>query len=270
MSFIHLLRKTINITSSGIPKLHVLQHWEFLVLSSRYICSEPKEHRFSVTYLINKCGLSPESAFSASRYVNFETPDKADSVLALFENYGFSKTQIGILVKGLPQVLSSDPAKTLLPKLEFFRSRCVSTTDITKIFCYNPGLLKRSLEKHIIPSFNILKELLKSEEKTIASIKRFGKILLIDLDTFFVPNINVLREYGVPESKIITLIHYQPRSIAGKTHIFRENVEEVKKMGFNPLRLKFVLAVYALRTMSRSTWDTKFKVYKDGVGLRKI
>ena len=35
---------------------------------------------------------------------------------------------------------------------------------------------------------------------------------------------------------------------------FKEILEEVKEMGFDPSKLKFVLAVKAMRAMSKSTW----------------
>nr|POF15091.1 hypothetical protein CFP56_51177 [Quercus suber] len=33
-------------------------------------------------------------------------------------------------------------------------------------------------------------------------------------------------------------------------------------MGFNPSRMKFALAIFALRAMSKSTWERKVDVYK--------
>ncbi|CAK9318538.1 unnamed protein product [Citrullus colocynthis] len=59
-----------------------------------------------------------------------------------------------------------------------------------------------------------------------------------------------------------TILLYQPRVFLVSSIRFKEIVEEVKEMGFNPLRLKFVLAVFALRAMSKSTWDKKIGVYR--------
>jgi mTERF domain-containing protein len=43
---------------------------------------------------------------------------------------------------------------------------------------------------------------------------------------------------------------------------FRRTVEEVKEMGFDPLKMKFVEAVYAMSGMRKSTWERKVNAYK--------
>lgn len=43
---------------------------------------------------------------------------------------------------------------------------------------------------------------------------------------------------------------------------FKVTVKEVKEMGFNPLTLLFVKAVYALTSLSKSTWAKKTDAYK--------
>ena len=79
-----------------------------------------KQHPFTVTYLINSCGLSSESAISASEKVQFQSPERPDLVLALLRNYGFSRTQISNLIRKRPILLLYNPENILLPKLEFF------------------------------------------------------------------------------------------------------------------------------------------------------
>ena len=39
-------------------------------------------------------------------------------------------------------------------------------------------------------------------------------------------------------------------------------MKDVQKLGFNPLRISFVLPVQALRAMAKSTWEKKVYVYK--------
>lgn len=256
---IHHLRSSIRAFSPTHHNLHFLQIHPF---SSSSLKTTPNQHSFTVNYLINSCGFSLEKALSASKYVNFETPDKPDSVLALFQNHGFTKNQISILVRKLPPVIVCDPEKTLLPKLEFFKSKCVSSTDVGKILSSSPSVLKRSLENHVIPSFNFLKKLMGSEAATISAIKRSGRLLLLDLQIDVAPNIEFLRESGVPNENILVLLRYQPRAFMTSRDRFREIVKEVEEMGFNPLRTKFVIAIHAFRAMSKSTWEKKVEVYK--------
>ncbi|XP_057485877.1 uncharacterized protein LOC130772156 [Actinidia eriantha] len=230
--------------------------------SLKPIKNSPNQHSFTVSYLINSCGFSLEKALSVSKHVKFEASDKPDSVLALFESHGFTQTQILTIIRNYPPVLLSDPKKTLLPKLEFLKSKGISSTDVTNIVATSPSILRRSLEKNIIPSFNFFNNLLQSEKKTLAAIKSYYGFHLSDRQTRVIPNVEILREAGVPNVNIMYLLTTQPRLFMASNDSFGKIVKEVEKMGFNPLKVKFVLAVQALIQMTKSTWEKKVDVYK--------
>ncbi|KAF5752217.1 hypothetical protein HS088_TW01G00125 [Tripterygium wilfordii] len=116
-----------------------------------------------------------------------------------------------------------------------------------------------SLESQWVPSFEILNDVLKSDEKTIFAITRY---LAHGPKTYLRPNVNILKENGVPESNIAKILYHHPRIFFCKPDQFRESVEEVKRMGLNPLMFAFVLALRALRGMSKMTWKKKINVYK--------
>ncbi|KAF3953187.1 hypothetical protein CMV_021344 [Castanea mollissima] len=259
---LNFLYKAIHHGSCCTVETHIA-----LLLSSgklRYISSTStsNQHSFTVSYLINSCGFSPEAALSASKYVNFENPHKADLVISFFRHHGFSQTQISTIIREHPGVLVSDPHKNLLPKLEFFHSKGFTTSDIATVLSRNSRILKRSLENHIIPSFVFLKNFLGTDGNTITAVKRFPGILMVKLDTHVVPNINLLRENGVPESNIGASIKKFPRIITTGAIQFKAIVEEVKEMGFNPLRLSFISAIFAIRGMKKSTRERKVNAYK--------
>ncbi|XP_059654573.1 transcription termination factor MTERF2, chloroplastic-like [Cornus florida] len=252
------------VSTSPSQKLHFLQNYSLSSSSStlKSTSTTSNQHSFTVDYLVKSCGLPPEKALSASNYITIKTPDKPDSVLAFFSNHGFTEIQITLLIRRLPQVLMSNPENTFLPKIEFFQSKGVSTQDTAKILSTTPAVLRRSLENQIIPSYNFFKEFLKSEEKTNATIKRCAVLLLLDLHTSVAPNIEALREIGMPESIIVNFLTNQPHAFTPNADRFKEILEEVKKMGFNPTKVMFGLAIHALRAMTKSTWEKKVEVYK--------
>ncbi|XP_059654572.1 uncharacterized protein LOC132301325 [Cornus florida] len=133
----------------------------------------------------------------------------------------------------------SDPKNTLFPKIVFFHSKGIPTEDIAKLVSTTPGVLRTSLENKIILSYNFFKEFLKSKEKTNVVVKRFARILLFDLHIYVVPNFEALREIGVPESNIVALL------------------QDTLKLS----RLTLI-AIHALRAISKSTWEKKLEVYK--------
>lgn len=159
-------------------------------------------------------------------------------------------------------MLLSDVKNTLLPKVEFFKSKGVSSLDLAKFLRNHPTILSRSLENHIIPSFDCLGDLLKSDEAAIKAIIRFPRIMTYDLDNSMLPNIDILRNYGVPESNIVKVLHSMSKIFLKSPVDFKETVEKVKEMGFNPMRMTFCLAVLVLNFMTKSAWDRKFYVYK--------
>ncbi|XP_028109820.1 uncharacterized protein LOC114308433 [Camellia sinensis] len=256
---LHHVRSSVRACSSTYNNLYFIQIHTF---SSSSLETTPNQHSFAVNYFINSCGFPLEKALSASNYVKFETPNKPDSVLAFFENHGFTKTQISNLVRRYPPVILCDPEKTLLPKFQFFKSKGVSSTDVAKILSSAPAVLKRSMENQIIPSFNFFKSFIQSEEETISAIKRNAGLLLVDLQNCALPNVEILREANVPDAKILFMLKFMPRAFILTSDRLRKIVNEVKKMGFNPSKSNFVLAVHALKSMSKSTWGKKVEVYK--------
>ncbi|XP_031737873.1 transcription termination factor MTERF6, chloroplastic/mitochondrial-like [Cucumis sativus] len=203
---------------------------------------------------------SPKSASLASNAVRLENSRK--DVIALLANHGFSESQISALAKRFPPILSAKPEKTLLPKLLFFQSKGFSSPEIARLVCAFPRILTRSLDKRIIPSFDYIQAVLGSEEKTFAAIKHYPDILGLDLRNSVGPNIEILKQIGVLESNILTFLQYQPRTFLINSIRFKEIVERVTEMGFDPQRLQFVVAVFALRSMTKSTWDKKVEVYR--------
>ena len=222
--------------------------------------SNSNQHSFTLSYLINSCGFSLEAAVSASKYVNFENPDKADLVVSFFKKNGFSQSQISKIITGHPPVLLSDPHKTLLPKLLFFQSKGFTSSDIATVLCTQPQILKRSLKNHIIPSFDFLTNWLGTVQNSSIAIKRCPAILVTKLDTCVVHNVNLLRENGVPESNIRALLKQNPRVIV--SYRLKEILDKVKEIGFNPLKFRFVHAVYAMVGVNKSKWERKVKAYK--------
>ncbi|KAI9196034.1 hypothetical protein LWI28_020410 [Acer negundo] len=221
----------------------------------------PNQHSFTVSYLINSCGFSQKSALSASKLVNFNSPEKPDSVIAFLKSHGFSETQISKVVRGRPRLLGASPERTLLPKFEFLYSKGFSSLELAKVSYVYPDILLRSLENHIIPTFNSLIDLFKSSETAIAVVKCSPLILNRDVETYLAPSINVLRDIGVSERNMINFLRFWSRPSKTRLSTFKNTVEAVKEMGFNPLRSNFILAVIA-KGQGRINWESKVEIYR--------
>ncbi|XP_020220574.1 uncharacterized protein LOC109803418 isoform X3 [Cajanus cajan] len=124
-------------------------------LKCKFTSLAPQHHSFTVSYLINNCAFSPETALKASERVRFDTAEKPDSVIAFFRNNGFSNSQINSIFRRIPDLLTCNPHKRVLPKFQFLASKGASNSDIVQLVNRCPRLLTSSLENNVIPTFEL-------------------------------------------------------------------------------------------------------------------
>ncbi|WRX12917.1 Transcription termination factor [Theobroma cacao] len=111
----------------------------------------------------------------------------------------------------------------------------------------DPYVLRCSLDSHIIPNFNFFKDLTGcDDDKVLVAYKRFPAVLERDFQSLVAPNLALLRECGVPKSNIVSKRVVYPLVFAQNHGKFERAVEEVKKLGFNPLKQVFLSALKAL------------------------
>ena len=221
-----------------------------------------KDDTFTVSYLINSCGVSPKLARELSNRINLKNSDDPNAVIDLLSSYGFSKSQISKLVENNPKLICANAENTLLPKLKFFRSIGVSDTDLPKILIRGRHILCRSLEKCLIPRYEILRSALLDDEEVLRSLKSspFG-FSFSDTKKNLVPNIEVLRKCGVPQSSISYLMTHAG-TLAYREHSkFVEVVNTAKEIGFNPLRVNFIVAIEVL-SKRKAVWESRFEIYE--------
>ncbi|KAM1941447.1 hypothetical protein ACFX13_029024 [Malus domestica] len=191
------------------------------LLRCRHFTSKLSEthHDSTVNYLINSCGLSPEGAILASKWVKLRSSKRADAVLSFLRNHGFSETQISKLVRTYPQFLNSNPEKTLLPKLEFFTSLGVSEEDLATTLGNEPILLARSLEKQILPTYNFLRT-----HFTLALMQNRKK---------FAQVVGEVKQMGFDMEKSMSVMAIKALSSANSKSIRTRNCEVYKSRGWS-------------------------------------
>ncbi|XP_030460802.1 transcription termination factor MTERF6, chloroplastic/mitochondrial-like [Syzygium oleosum] len=244
-----------------VSVLQVPPQADYLRLLLRFSSTSSKSQSFTVSYLVNSCGLSPESALCASKLVKFETPSRPDAVIGVFKDRGFAPAQISHILRRFPALLSADPDKTLLPKIDFLCSRGISDLGLAKLVVAVPKILSRSLEQHLVPTFHYISNLLQSDERAIAAITRAPRMLYEDPQAELVPEITTLRSAGVPEANIRHLVLYHGQIFWCRSWRFDATMNRVKAMGFDPAKLSFVTALHVIMSMSESMWRRKIGVY---------
>ncbi|KAL6500369.1 hypothetical protein OROHE_025735 [Orobanche hederae] len=243
------------------------QFWDpenavFVKSFSSTVYENDSEKSFTVSYLINSCGLSSQNAVSASKNVCFESPKKPDAVLKLLREYGFTDAHIPRIIAGLPRVLVALPNKILLPKLEFFRSIDVPLHVLARKLSLNPSILTRSLENSLIPCYIDLKSLLQSDESVVCVFTRAPKVFGWCSVEGISSNISMLRERGVPESSIVPLVVHHPELLSISKEKLAECVDSAVEMGFDVSKCAFLLDIEVFSDLTESTLKQNMEVYR--------
>ncbi|PRQ26296.1 putative transcription regulator mTERF family [Rosa chinensis] len=262
MALNYIFRKTL---PSAFSRLFCRPRFPVEALQNQWFCTTrltgSSSDDFTVSYLVNSCGLSPEAAIKASHKVKLQSLVKPDSVLALLREYEFSDSQISTVVRRYPRLVLADGKKTLLPKLAFFCSIGMSRLDLARTLSYNPILFTRSLKNCIIPCYTFLRSVVLSDFKVVNIWKRHSWIFGAILSKNVIPNIGLLRELGVPQSSITLLVTYHAEIVMRKPESFSELVGEVEQLGFDPQKSSFVHAMHALYG-KKTTWRRNEEAYR--------
>ncbi|XP_058764914.1 uncharacterized protein LOC131638372 [Vicia villosa] len=239
------------------PNLTFTKPSPILNLLLQPFSSSPQNHTFTLNYLIQNLAFSPETASKISTKVNLTNSQNPDSVLALFKSHGFSNSQLSTIIKTCPILLTYDPNKTLLPKLNFLLQKGASTSDLIDIITKNPRFLYLSLHKSITPFYDLVKRFLLTDESTIASLKLHVCLIYSRTPS---RNIQFLIQNGVPESKVGILYRNWYIVLTQNPPVFEKAVMELIELGFNPKTTFFTVALRA--KLMKHRWQTKVDVYK--------
>ncbi|GAB2269301.1 hypothetical protein Dimus_004224 [Dionaea muscipula] len=228
---------------------------------------ELPDKSFLVSFLIDSCGLSSKRAVSIlEKYgerLGFSPSRKADGILELLRDHGFSNAHIARMVSAWPLLLRvRSPQRTLLPKLEFFYSIGFSKEDLPAFINKNPMYWLRSLENHIIPVYLTLKAVLQSDDQVVRILKRAQWRLAWMGGKNLGPNIAFLREIGAPQSTIALMLKIFPTDMLTKHEMFCVTINEVKSLGFDVSKAVFVVAVHVM-TYGKAAKERCSKIYNE-------
>ncbi|CAL4893471.1 unnamed protein product [Urochloa decumbens] len=155
----------------------------------------------TASYLVASCGLSPAAAAVAARWTLIRSTAKADAVLALLRQHGFSDGHIARLIRIRPDLLIVDPDKIIRPKLEFFDSLGVGVGALTQT-----NLLCRSLDDHLVPCVDFIRGIVGTDAGVRTAISHVPYALRFDLEKHMRPAVEALRCHGLSEEAISKLV----------------------------------------------------------------
>ncbi|XAR50760.1 hypothetical protein NMG60_11005179 [Bertholletia excelsa] len=268
-----VLRKSflvIQVQTQKCSSVQKLRSLKFLcTVSTSSSCNGDISFKPSSTYPKD---FSPKDQinFSVFSQVESESRVKLNLLIKFFETSGFSQTQAKFIVSKFPLILRLDPEKVFGPKICFLRSLGLSELDVANIFSKCPHLLGRSLNNHLIPTFDSLRALF-GEQHAVTAIKRMPYVLSLKVANNLLPNLSSLRNIGVPDSQISKMMNRVTvvRILGGtKPDRFNNIVSAVLGMGFCARGTSFEHAISAMAIQSESSWGAKLRFY-ESLGFSK-
>lgn len=133
----------------------------------------------------------------------------------------------------------------------------ISGAHLPKFLCSNKQLLVVSLKSNIIPIFEFLKGLVKTNVNLVCAVKQSSRIIKCNIEKRLAPNVNTLRAHGVPEHLIAKLIMINPSSLIKRHDLFKSMMDVIKEIGIKPTSYMFILAVRSMSVLSKANWEKK-------------
>ncbi|KAI4311303.1 hypothetical protein MLD38_036209 [Melastoma candidum] len=261
--FLQNLFKTLRLKNPPKPQRCNLSLTQKLFLSSK---AEPtpgdaNARSQTASYLVSALGLSPESALASTRWFPAVNPKEAAKAVGALEELGFTQSQIASFVLKFPRALSPVSLKTILPKIEFLRSRGASSAEVASIVSRCPRILDRSLERHIVPTFEMISRFMESDSQAIVILMRCAGIWYFGTMSVFATNCQALAAAGVPDNVVRCMLRRQPNCLLTARGKFDSALEKVKSIGIDPLKNKFVMSLSVLINLADSTWKRKVSMF---------
>ncbi|KAI8529179.1 hypothetical protein RHMOL_Rhmol12G0205600 [Rhododendron molle] len=163
----------------------------------------------TVSYLVNSCGLSLESAISASKNLQIGTTDQPDSVLTLLKSIGLGKSHIRNLIIKRPVILLADANKTLKPNVEVFGSLGIFGTNLLKLLTKAPRFLE--VDAHSTVEFFSAYGFTK-EQICMLTMKR-PQLYLYNAPRNFKPKMEYIKSLGFSDAEVVQILLDVPNVI---------------------------------------------------------
>ncbi|GLT72565.1 hypothetical protein SLA2020_444890 [Shorea laevis] len=160
----------------------------------------------TVSFLQNSCGLSLESAISASEKLNIENPKNPNSVLDLFRTHGLTQTHIRNLISSRPLLLLADFENTLKPNMELFKSLGFSCPSLVKMLCKDP----RVLESDAYTLVEFFRAHGFSDEQISTLTMKRPPFYFYDAQKIFKPKLDFFKSLGLSDLEIAKLLSARP------------------------------------------------------------
>ncbi|PKA51606.1 hypothetical protein AXF42_Ash002973 [Apostasia shenzhenica] len=218
------------------------------------------ESPFLVEYLIRSVGLLPKDAIRVSKSIaHIKSLSKPDCVLKFFKQSGFSDSNIKKIVCARPCILRANVESTLNPKMKALLELGFTQSEAVKLFSAAPFFL---FIKEIRPKIEFFKALFRSNENLIKAVSGNNILLGSSIERKIKPNISFLKELQLSDHQTMFLNRRCEGFITRNIKFLKIVVNRVKELGFVPGTRMFFNALFDLSKVSENQFHDKCDLLK--------
>ncbi|XP_021723242.1 transcription termination factor MTEF1, chloroplastic-like [Chenopodium quinoa] len=265
---------------NGVQALNFIHGFRHLLLFSTSTSSSSSitTDVFSgfTDYLVDFLGFSNQQAISTSTKLaqnrlrrgrknvsEFYFNENANSVIKFFKQIGLEQSHIRNIVVSEPQILLCNVDKTLIPKIQAFHNIGFSGSDFAEFLRMNPTAYFVGLHSHIVPAIQTLREIMGCEQLVIRFLKKKCHWRPSSVPNVLVPNINLLRSYGISMESIRKFLVRAPAPFFRNIEFLENAVIKVKEeLGISPQSPQFLSVVMLLSSVNENTMELKREMFR--------
>ncbi|THU43723.1 hypothetical protein C4D60_Mb00t12060 [Musa balbisiana] len=234
----------------------------FLATHSYSAASGSPQSSLMAEYLVSTCGFDPDQAAKASKLLGrIESRHQPDSVLGLFKSCGFDNTQVKKVISAKPQWLLVDVEKTLAPKFRALQDLGFSCSDITHLVSSNNGVISHKPQT-IVSKIKFWQGLLGSDDSFVKLCKNNRWFLGFSIERRIQPNIEILRDCGITDQKLSTILRRHPRLIVQKAEALKALISHVENLGVSRTSGMFPPTLKVLLMISKKNFKDHLEFFK--------
>nr|GFA12370.1 transcription termination factor MTERF8, chloroplastic [Tanacetum cinerariifolium] len=138
----------------------------------------------------------------------------------------------------------------------------LSKSQIANLFSRDPQILTCvSIQSHE-RSVKVLKKVLGDNLYDSRILNYLGWFLQYSLDKTLMPNVELMKRYGIEQSHILKLFYNYPKLLLHKSQTFKECVRRVNETGVDTETKSYVYAIKTISSMSFKSWEQKLDVFR--------
>ncbi|KAH9604315.1 hypothetical protein KSS87_013218 [Heliosperma pusillum] len=160
-------------------------------------------------------------------------------------------------------MLNSDAELTLIPKFNFLQQQGFSGSDIIRVISTNPSILNYGVDSCILPAFRIMRQVMGCHSYVITVFSKPGVRYIFTSVKNLLPNVALLRSYGIPIELIRKHLLMKPGSYIQNPRVFKDVTMRVEeKLGITRDSMGFLYGIELLCGFSEENLLSKCRIFK--------